>query len=233
MKKEVGLLSVNDNFSLIDVEKWNRREIFFYFSRIAPTTYSVTSNLDITNMIKAFKEHNLKFFPSFLWLSTTIINQHPEFRVAMQDGNIGYYSSLTPFYPAFHSSDKSISMLWTEYSPSLFEFHSAYLEDKKLYGENKVFLGIGGSIPPENAYTISVLPWLSFSSFSLTSSSPNPYFFPSIEGGKFIREDDRVIFPLSFTSHHATTDRYHVAEFYREFQEKSDDFSLFLSTITK
>ena len=28
MKKEVGLLSVNDNFSLIDVEKWNRREIF-------------------------------------------------------------------------------------------------------------------------------------------------------------------------------------------------------------
>ena len=187
MKKEVGLLSVNDNFSLIDVEKWNRREIFFYFSRIAPTTYSVTSSLDITNMIKALKEHNLKFFPSFLYLSTTIINQHSEFRVAIKDGNIGYYSSLTPFYPTFHSSGKTISILWTEYTPSLFEFHNAYLEDNKLYGENKGFLGIEGSIPTENAYTISVLPWLSFSSFSLTSSSHNPYFFPSIEGGKFIR----------------------------------------------
>ena len=130
---------MNNNFALIDVEKWNRREIFYYFSRIAPTTYSVTSNLDITNMIKALKEHNLKFFPSFLWLSTTIINQHTEFRVAIKDGNIGYYSSLTPFYPAFHSSDKSISMLWTEYTPSLFEFHNAYLENKKLYGENKGF----------------------------------------------------------------------------------------------
>ena len=139
MKKETGLLSVNDNFSLIDVEKWNRREIFFYFSRIAPTTYSVTSSLDITNMIKALKEHNLKFFPSFLWLSTTIINQHPEFRVAMKNGNIGYYSSLTPFYPTFHSSGKTISMLWTDYSPSLFEFYNAYLEDNKLYGENKGF----------------------------------------------------------------------------------------------
>ena len=134
-----------------------------------------------------------------------------------------------PFYPTFHSSDKSISMLWTEYSPSLFEFHNAYLENKKLYGENKGFLGIGCSIPPKNAYTISVIPWLSFASLSLTSSSHNPYFFPSIEGGKFIREDDRVIFPLSFTSHHATTDGYHVAEFYREFREKSDNFSLFLS----
>ena len=65
MKKEVGLLSVNDNFSFIDVEKWNRREIFYYFSCIAPTTYSVTSSLDITNMIKALKEHNLKFFLHF------------------------------------------------------------------------------------------------------------------------------------------------------------------------
>ena len=99
MKKETGLLSVNDNFSLIDVEKWNCREIFFYFSRIAPTTYSVTSNLDITNTIKALKGHNLKFFPSFFWLSTTIINQHPEFLVAMKVGNIGYYPSLTPSTP--------------------------------------------------------------------------------------------------------------------------------------
>ena len=55
------------------------------------------------------------------------------------------------------------------------------------------------------------------------------YFFPSIEGGKFIREDDKIIFPLSITSHHATTDGYHVAEFYREFQEMANDFSLFLS----
>ena len=55
------------------------------------------------------------------------------------------------------------------------------------------------------------------------------HFFPSIEGGKFIREDDKIIFPLSITSHHATTDGYHVAEFYREFQEMADDFSLFLS----
>ena len=217
------------NFTLIDIEKWKRREFFYYFSHIAPTTYSVTSNLDITRMMKVLRDHDLKFFPSFLWLSTTIINRHQEFRVAIKDGKVGYYDTLTPFYPTFHDDDKTISMLWTKYSPSLFEFHEAYLKNKKLYGENKGFLGLRGATPPENAYTISVLPWLSFSSFSLTSSSPSPYFFPSIEGGKFIREDDKIIFPLSITSHHATTDGYHVAEFYREFQEMADDFSLFLS----
>ena len=194
------------NFTLIDIEKWKRREIFYYFSHTAPTTYSVTSNLDITSMMKVLRDHDLKFFPSFLWLSTAIINRHQEFRVAIKDGKVGYYDTLTPFYPTFHDDDKTISMLWTEYSPSLFEFHESYLKNKKLYGENKGFLGLRGATPPENAYTISVLPWLSFSSFSLTSSSPSPYFFPSIEGGKFIREDDKIIFPLSITSHHASTD---------------------------
>ena len=220
---------MDKNFTLIDIEKWKRREIFYYFSHIAPTTYSVTSNLDITRMMKVLRDHDLKFFPSFLWLSTAVINRHQEFRIGIKEEKVGYYDTLTPFYPTFHDDDKTISMLWTKYSPSLFEFHEAYLKNKNLYGVNKGFLGLRGATPPENAYTISVLPWLSFSSFSLTSSSPSPYFFPSIEGGKFIREDDKIIFPLSITSHHATTDGYHVAEFYREFQEMADDFSLFLS----
>ena len=80
---------MDKNFTLIDIEKWKRREIFYYFSHIAPTTYSVTSNLDITRMMKVLRDHDLKFFPSFLWLSTAIINKHQEFRVAIKDGKVG------------------------------------------------------------------------------------------------------------------------------------------------
>ena len=132
---------MDKNFKLIDIEKWKRREIFYYFSRIAPTTYSVTASLDITRMMKALKEHNLKFFPSYLWLSTTIINKHQEFKVAIKDGKVGYYDTLTPFYPTFHDDDKTISMLWTKDSSSLFEFHEAYLENKKVIWREQRILG--------------------------------------------------------------------------------------------
>ena len=136
---------MDTNFTLLEIKKWKRREIFYYFSHIAPTTYSVTSNLDITRMMKVLRDHDLKFFPSFLWLSTTIINRHQEFRVAIKDGKVGYYDTLTPFYPTFHDDDKTISMLWTKYSPSLFEFHEAYLKNKKLYGEKQRILGASWS----------------------------------------------------------------------------------------
>lgn len=211
-------------FSKLDINTWNRRDTFLYFSRIAPSTYSITSTLDITNMMRDTKKRNLKFFPSFLWLATSIFNEMEKFRVAIKGESVGHYKTLTPFYPTFHEDDHTISMLWTEYSPSLLEFHASYVENQKKYGENKGFLGIPDATPPENAYTISVIPWLSFSSFSLTTTSPHPYFFPSIEGGKFMEKEGRLLFPLSITVHHATTDDYHVSEFFKEFQTKADNF---------
>ena len=164
----------------MDYENWYRRESFYYFTKIAPTTYSLTSNLDVTSMKKTINENGLKFFPSFLWLTTTLINRQIEFRVAIKDNQVGYHSFLIPFYPTFHEEDHSISMLWTEYSPSLLEFHQRYCDNQHLYGSNKGFLAIRDKVPPENAYTISLIPWQSFSSFSISTTSPHPYFFPSI-----------------------------------------------------
>ena len=164
-------------FIPIDINKWNRREIFYYFSKIAPTTYSITSNLDLSRMMKTIKENNLKFFPSFLWLTTTILNEYDEFRVAVKDDKLGHYTILTPFYPTFHSQDHSISMVWTEYSSSLLKFHNSYEENKRLYGDNKGFMAIPKTIPPENACNISVLPWFNFTSFSPTFFLSFPLLF--------------------------------------------------------
>ena len=43
-------------FTPIETESWYPREIFHYFSKIAPTTYSITSKVDVTNMVKTIKE---------------------------------------------------------------------------------------------------------------------------------------------------------------------------------
>ena len=164
-------------FIPIDINKWNRREIFYYFSKIAPTTYSITSNLDLSRMMKTIKENNLKFFPSFLLLTTTILNEYDKIRVAVKDDKLGLYTTLTPFYPTFHIQDHSISMVWTEYSSSLLKFHNSYEENKRLYGDNKGFLAIPNTIPPENACNISVLPWFNFTSFSPTFFLSFPLLF--------------------------------------------------------
>ena len=81
-------------FTPMKTESWYPREIFHYFTKIASTTYSITSKVDVTNMIKTIKERKLKFFPSFLWLSTTIFNEMDEFRIGFKEMADGFSSFL-------------------------------------------------------------------------------------------------------------------------------------------
>ena len=41
-------------FTPLDLQTWKRGQMFYYFSKMAPTGYSLTVKLDITNMKAAF-----------------------------------------------------------------------------------------------------------------------------------------------------------------------------------
>ena len=64
------------------------------FYKNSPTTYSITSKVDVTNMVKTIKERKLMFFPSLLWLSTTIFNEMDEFRIGFKEMADGFSSFL-------------------------------------------------------------------------------------------------------------------------------------------
>ena len=61
-------------FTPLDLETWPRREIFYYFSKMAPTGYSLTVQLDITRLRQTLKSAGVKFYPAYLWLVTHALN---------------------------------------------------------------------------------------------------------------------------------------------------------------
>ena len=215
-------------FTPIDLRTWNRGEIFYYFSKMAPTGYSLTVQLDITRMKKALDNAGMKFFPAYLWLVTKTLNMQQAFRMAEKDGQIGYYDYLTPLYATFHEDDHTFSLMWTEFDEDFFTFYDAYLHNQIRYGENRGILAQTGQLPPPNAYTVSCVPWVCFQHFAVHSYENKPYYFPSLEAGKFIAEGSRFLMPLSITCHHAATDGYHVAQFLEELQAEADRFIQYL-----
>ncbi len=215
-------------FTQIDQKTWPRAQMFGYFSQMAPTGYSVTVNTDVTLLRSVLKERRLKFFPAYLWLVTKNLNAQPEFKTAVRNGVLGYYDVLTPLYAAFHEDDKTFSLAWCEFSDSFKGFYDAYCENQSLYGQNKGVLLNPTALPPENAYTVSCVPWVSFTHFAVHSYENKPYYFPSVEAGKFITQNGAVLMPLSLTCHHATTDGYHVGKFIDELQKDMDSFEKYL-----
>lgn len=215
-------------FTPLDLRAWERGETFYYFARMAPTGYSLTVNMDATETRRALHAEGYKFFPAYLWLVTKTLSRQREFMIAERDGQVGYYNILTPLYATFHEDEKTFSLMWTEYDDDFSAFHAEYLRGQTECGRNHGILARKGETPPPNAYTVSCLPWVSFEHFSVQSYENKPYYFPSIEAGKFFERDGKTLMPLSITCHHAATDGWHVAKFLEELQEQMNEIGKIL-----
>ena len=211
-------------FTPIDLQSWPRGQMFYYFSKMAPTGYSLTSNVDVTELRKIIKESGLKFFPAYLWLITKNLNRQEEFKIAEKDSVLGFYDTLTPLYANFHEDDHTFSLMWTEYSDSFTQFYQSYLNNQIKFGCIHGLLSQPQTPPPANAYTVSCIPWVDFSHFAVHSYENKPYYFPSVEAGRLFEQDDRILMPLSITCHHATTDGYHVKCFLESLQDDIREF---------
>lgn len=208
-------------FTKQSMEDWPRAEAFYYYSQMAPTSYSVTVKLRVTRLRQRTKQKQIKFFPAYLYAVSRTVSQLSELRIAVKDGTLGIWDYLNPVYPQFHSEDQTVSLLWTEYTADFAEFYQRYLADCQTFGGDRGMLTKKGP-PPENAYVISCIPWFSFDSFSLQHHQLKDYYFPSFEAGKFVQQEDEWYMPLAINVHHAAADGYHLQLFLEQLQDLMD-----------
>ena len=119
-------------FQLIDPEAWARREYFQHYFHEVPCFYSMTVKLDITRL----RQSGERLYPALLYLLSTLVNRHEEFRMALDgQGRLGVYDQMHPSYTVFHPDSETFSNLWTEYRPAYPEFRAAFEADMAAYGQ--------------------------------------------------------------------------------------------------
>ena len=209
------------NFNKIDVDNWKRKEIFNHYLN-QQTTFSITTEIDISALYRNIKQKKYKFYPAFIFLVTSVINSNTAFRTGYnRAGDLGYWDKLDPLYTIFDSVSESFSGIWTTGTNDFKEFYECYLSDLDNYnGSGKLF----PKTPiPENTFSISVIPWTSFTGFNLNINNNGSYLLPIITAGKFIDKGNTIYLPLSLQVHHAVCDGYHAGLFMNSVQELADE----------
>lgn len=210
---------LNTAFHTIDFDSWERKQYFYYFTKMLPTGYSISIEVDITSTYNIVKKRNKKFFPVYLYVAAKLISEQQEFRIANVNGQMGYYEVLHPSYASFHQDDKTMSNMWTEYSPDFEVFYKSYMEDQTKYANNHGILA-KPDMPPHNSFIIGMLPWIQFTSYTpVPYAAPLNNYFPVMQAGRYFDIDDKKVMPLSITVHHAVADGYHVGLFLEKFQK--------------
>ena len=207
-------------YTPVDLSRWPRKEHFEVFQSFAECTINQTVLIDITALRKHIKKVGWKFYPTIIFLLSKIMNRHPEFRMAMKDNELVIWNEIHPNYTIFHNETETFSSLWSHYDGDIQHFQKTYSEDMARYGDKLAYWTKEES--RENIFFISGIPWVSFTSFSVSVANMKNFFAPMFTLGKYYEQEGRVLLPLAVQVHHSVCDGFHVARFFNELQEVCD-----------
>ncbi|MGI6833678.1 MULTISPECIES: type A chloramphenicol O-acetyltransferase [Bacillus] len=209
------------NFQTIDLDTWYRKSYFDHYMKEAKCSFSITANVNVTNLLAVLKKKKIKLYPVFIYIVSRAIHSRPEFRTTFDDkGQLGYWEQMHPCYTIFHQDDQTFSALWTEYSDDFSRFYRQYLQDAERFGDKKG-LWAKPDIPP-NAFSVSSIPWVRFTNFNLNLDN-SEHLLPIITNGKYFSEGGETFLPVSLQVHHAVCDGYHAGAFMNELERLAAD----------
>ena len=207
------------NYEVIDLAAWPRREHYEHYMRAVPCTYSMTVRLDITNL----RRRGLRLYPAMLWLLTGTVNRHGQFRMALREsGELVRYDSMEPCYTVFHPETEGFTNVWTEYDPVFSTFCRNYRADRERYRGD---FRHGKPDAPPNLFSVSCVPWASFTGFHLDLPKGHTYLRPIFTIGKYTCREDTVRVPVAVQVHHSVCDGFHMARFLNGLQAWAESFS--------
>ena len=202
------------NYKKIDIDTWERRDLFKLYTTDLKIVMNMTVDVDVTEVVRYVKSHGMRFYPTMIWIVSKIMNAHDEYKYTLRDnGELWCWDSVSPSYTDFNPETGKFVKFVTEYSNDLDTFHARAVENSEKYKQ------MSGFIPnqPENFFDISCLPWTRYKSLDLqVSGDSNGRMFPVVIWGKFEETDGRLIMPVTMTFNHAAGDGYHLCRFFDE-----------------
>ncbi|MDL2239556.1 chloramphenicol acetyltransferase [Bacteroidales bacterium OttesenSCG-928-K03] len=200
--------------TLIDIDSWNRKEHFLFFSKFEEPFFGVTVKIDCTKAYQSAKEKQVSFFLYYLFRALKACNEIENFRYRITDNQV-FEHDVVNASPTINRPHGTFGFAYMDYFEEENQFYEqALLEIEKVKHTNSLLPSVSG----ENVIHFSAIPWLDFTSISHARSFSYLDSSPKISFGKMTENDGRKEMSVSIHGHHALMDGYHVGLFIEKFQ---------------
>ena len=200
---------------LIDLDNWNRKEHFLFFSKFEEPFFGVTVKVDYTTAYKRAKEEGISFFLYYLYRALKAANEVENFRYRIIESQPYDFETVNAS-PTINRPDGSFGFAYMDYFEDEKQFYeNALLEIENVKRTNSLLPAVSG----ENVIHFSAIPWLDFTSISHARSFSHPDSCPKISFGKMTEINGVREMPVSIHGHHALMDGFHVGQFVDKFQD--------------
>jgi chloramphenicol O-acetyltransferase type A len=200
---------------ILNLENWNRKDHFEFFSRFEEPFFGVAVTIDCTTAYQQAKEAGTSFFLYYLFRSLVAANRLEPFRYRIRQNEVVVYDGVHAS-PTINRPDGTFGFAYLTYYE---EESSFYEEAVKEVAKVQSSKGLIPALSGENVIHYSALPWLNFTAISHARAFAYPDSCPKITFGKMKEEGGRRTMPFSIHVHHALMDGYHVGQYVELFQE--------------
>lgn len=201
--------------TLINIEKWERKEHYLFFSRFDEPFFGVTITVDCTIAYQQAKQKGISFFLYYLFRSLKAANEIENFRYREIDKQV-YLFEKTNASPTIKRANGSFGFAYIDYETDEHLFYKKALEEIQRV---QVINDLHPAVSCENVIHFSALPWLDFMSVSHARNFSVPDSSPKISFGKITENNSIRTMPISIHVHHGLMDGYHVGLFADKFQQ--------------
>jgi chloramphenicol O-acetyltransferase type A len=194
----------------------HRRKHFEFFRRMDQPHFSITANVDVTELRR---RGDLKLTPAIVYCLARAANEIPELRRRIRGDEIVEHDVVHPSFAVKTDVSDVFSFCEVPYRASI----EGFIADALLRMEERRRSPSFEDEPGRDDYLfMSAIPWVAFTAVTHAMHYHPVDSVPRITWGRVFAAGDRELMPLSIQAHHALVDGQHAGLFFEGAQRIFD-----------
>lgn len=197
----------------IDRTKWDREEIFSFFSQIGTPFYALSFTVDVTRLLVFCREHRVSFYLSLIHLATVALNSVENFRYTIRDGDVWLLRNRHPSYTDMHPGTTLFHVVTPDWNDNLevFARNAAAFSAAQDH-----FIDLDRE--SEDLIYFSCVPGLRMTGLSSQNDNPDGSV-PSLTWGRYETRNGRTELNMTMEVNHRLIDGFHITMFAKKLEE--------------
>ena len=215
---------MDNDYKVIDKEKYYRKDVFRHFTEDCRCSTSLTSKIDVTALADFSRHCGTKFYINFLYILSKVLNSREDYRMGYiwQTGELICHETINPAHYIFHEDTETCTVVYSHFTEDYESFYADAVEDIEKAKQTREY-GLDSENHP-NWFDASYISWLSYDSLNIELPDGYLYFAPIVNWGRYREENGRLMMPVSVRLNHAVADGFLVANVFRLLEKEIAGF---------
>ena len=209
----------------LDLTNWARRDLFEFFIGYTNPYFNVCTRVEVTKLAALVHDRaGVRISLALHYFALRVANEIEPFRYRLKDEKVFVYDVV--------NGGTTVLLPNESFAYAYFDYQRDFEKFLSDMGKavDAVRTGSGPLKPTMRDDVIyhTTLPWISFTSFAHARTKGRGDSIPRIVFGKFTKENERIMLPISVEVHHALMDGLHVGRYLSRLEDALAEPECFL-----